>query len=282
MRAWWVRLEMCAAIISVAALVCSLVTPANAAVDMYDGHLRWTFVPYLWFPTSSGTLNFAAPSSLGSNVPPGTTLSVSVAPTLNFGFLGYLEARKDNWSLFTDVVTLNLSNQKSTVAAFNVGQGRINLDPSFDNGTTSSFQTTLATLAASYTTVHQNMSTLDVFLGAQLASANATVNWSLTGPRGQFPQSGSASEGQTLVAGVVGIKGNVQLGGAESRWFLPYYFDVGAGGFSTYEAMAGIAYAFSWGDLLLTYRVLYLDMGSGGLVQSTTMSGPMFGVGFHW
>ena len=42
---------------------------------------------------------------------------------------GYLEVRKSNWSAFTDVITMSLSTQTSTVATFNIGQGRINLSP---------------------------------------------------------------------------------------------------------------------------------------------------------
>ena len=46
--------------------------------------------------------------------------------------------------------------------------------------------------------------------------------------------------------------------------------------------MAGVGYSFSWGDVALTYRQLYLDMGSGNLVQNMTLSGPMLGVAFHF
>jgi hypothetical protein len=204
----------------------------------------------------------------------------SYLTNLNFAFLGYLEARKGNWSVFTDVVTMSVSDLGSTVDSVDFGLGPVHIDPSFNTGTNTSLQTTIATLAASYTLAHRDMTTLDLFLGAQLVSATVGVNWSLAGARGLFPQSGNASAGSTLVDGVVGIKGNLQLGA--SHWFIPYYLDVGEGGYSTYEAMAGIAYAFSWGDVALTYRHLYIDMGTSGLVQNLTLSGPMLGVAFHW
>jgi hypothetical protein len=298
MQSRWARLRIFTIAFALGALCCSLATASSAETDMYDGHLRFTFIPYLWFPTINGTLNFTAPGNLGSGgggggggnlptLPSGTTVGVTVGPNdylthLNFAFLGYLEARKGNWSVFTDVITMDLSSQNSDVTTFNVGNGPVHLDPTFNSSTTAAFSTTIATLAGSYTVLHRNMTTLDVFAGAQLVSANATVNWSLNGPRGQFPQSGTLSAGQELVAGVAGIKGSIQLGGADSRWFIPYYFDVGGGGFTTYQAMAGIAYAFSWGDVALTYRHLYVDMGSGGMVQNLTLSGPMLGVGFHF
>jgi hypothetical protein len=82
------------------------------------------------------------------------------------------------------------------------------------------------------------------------------------------------------VAGVAGINGNIQLG--SSRWFIPYDLDGRGGGFTTYQAMAGIAYAFSWGDVALTYRHLYVDLGSGGALRNLTLSGRMLGVALHW
>lgn len=140
---------------------------------------------------------------------------------LNFAFLGYLEARKENWSVFTDVVTKSLSNQAATVDPVDFRLGPTSIDRSFNTGTNTSIQTTIATLAASYTMAHLDMSALNLFLGAQLVSASLGVNWSLAGGKGLLRRSGSTSAGATLVNGVVAIKGNLQLG--TSYWFIPYY-----------------------------------------------------------
>jgi len=291
---WFVSFRAAVGILIVGGLALALPMPAGAAVDMYDGRWHYTVAPYLWVPTINGTLNFAAPGSLGNlggggmlggGLPSGTTVGVTLGPSalfsnLNFGFLGYFEARKANWSVFTDVIYMSLSSQNTSVTTVNVGLGPININPSFNSSTSTSFQTFLGTLAASYTMVHTDQGTLDVFAGGQIASLNATVNWSLVGPLGAFPQSGTLSRSQSLVAGIGGIKGTVKLGGG--NWFLPYFLDAGGGGFTTWQAMAGVGYAFSWGDVVLTYRHLYLDMGSGGLVQSTSMSGPMLGVVWHF
>jgi len=287
---WWRRLGIFAAIGSLAGVLCAAAATSASAdqPDMYDGHWRFTIAPYVWIPSVSGTFNFTTGSGagvIGVTPPAGTTVSVfvpssSLLANLNWAASGYLEARKGNWSVFTDIITLSLSAQGSKVATFNVGLGPINISPSFDIGTTSSLSTTLASLAGSYTVIHRNGSNLDVFAGAQLASASASVTWSLSGPLGLFPQSGSASRSQEVVAGIAGIKGNLQLG--NTRWFMPYYADVGAGGFSTYQALAGIGYAFSWGNVELTYRILYLDMGSGNLLQNITMNGPMLAAAFNF
>ncbi len=288
-----IGLAVAMSLVLVGCLVPSVSMPAGAAVDMYDGRWHFTLAPYVWLPTINGTLNLQAPGTrssslgglLGATPPPGTTVAVTLGPSsylsnLNFAFLGYFEARKSNWSLFTDVIDISAATQKSSVTTVDFGRGPIQISPSFNTNTSASFSSLIATLAVGYTVVHKDMSTLDVFGGGQYINISASVNWSLTGPRDLFPQSGSLGRSQELLAGVAGIKGNLQLG--TSRWFVPYFFDVGTGGFSTWQAMAGIGYAFSWGDVALTYRHLYVDTPSGNVIQNTTLDGPMLGVVFHW
>lgn len=50
----------------------------------------------------------------------------------------------------------------------------------------------------------------------------------------------------------------------------------------TYQALAGVALGFRWGDLSLTYRYLYYDEGEGGLVQDMSIKGPVVAAGFRF
>ena len=266
-------------------LVLVITMPAHADLNMYDGNWHFTIAPYLWAPTVNGTLNFTAPSGASAGAPPAsTTVGVTVGPNalfthLNFGFLGYFEARKANWSIFADVLDLNLSNQASSVTTINFGSGPIHVDPSFNINTSSTLQTFLGSLAGSYTVWREDKSTLDVFGGAQYLDASSTVNWSLVGPLGLFPKSGSLSGSDHLVAGIIGVKGRINLG--RSNWFVPYFLDGGAGGFTTWQGMVGIGYSFSWLDIVLTYRHLYIDT-QGHVLQNTSLSGPMLGLAFNF
>src|SRR5271170_4223204 len=109
----WTQFGMLLVVASLAGLLCAFATAASADTDMYDGHWRFTFAPYIWAPTINGTLNFTAPgaqggASLPNQIPPGTNIGVTVGPNsyltnLNSAFLGYFEVRKSNWSAFTDV-----------------------------------------------------------------------------------------------------------------------------------------------------------------------------------
>jgi hypothetical protein len=46
--------------------------------------------------------------------------------------------------------------------------------------------------------------------------------------------------------------------------------------------MAGLAYSYQWGDLMLVYRHLYYDRGDDGLMEDFSFSGPAFGARFRF
>ncbi|MBK6396605.1 MAG: hypothetical protein IPF73_19570, partial [Betaproteobacteria bacterium] len=48
---------------------------------------------------------------------------------------------------------------------------------------------------------------------------------------------------------IIGVKGRYAFG-ADRRWFAPYYLDVRTGDSDlTWQAMGGLGYRFSWGDI---------------------------------
>jgi len=66
-------------------------------------------------------------------------------------------------------------------------------------------------------------------------------------------------------------------------WFVPYYVDVGTGASHfTWQGIAGIGYAFSWGELLGVWRYLDYDFKSGKTIKSLSLDGPAVGVAFRW
>jgi hypothetical protein len=82
--------------------------------------------------------------------------------------------------------------------------------------------------------------------------------------------------------GILGIRGAVGLG-EKSKWAIPYYLDIGTGTSAlTCQAVAGIEYRYSWGELQLLYRYLYYDMKGDKLLQNVSLNGPAFGVNFRF
>ena len=90
---------------------------------------------------------------------------------------------------------------------------------------------------------------------------------------------GSVSESGNVTAGIVGAKGRVKLG--ESNWFVPFYVDVGGGdSVTTWQAAAGIGYAYSWGDVRLDYRYMSFDRNGDTLIQGLDTGGLAMGLNF--
>jgi hypothetical protein len=70
--------------------------------------------------------------------------------------------------------------------------------------------------------------------------------------------------------------------GHESHWFVPYYVEFRSGWFHELASARWNRLRVFMGDAFLNYRHTYIDMGQGGLLESTPLSGPMVGVAFHW
>jgi hypothetical protein len=77
------------------------------------------------------------------------------------------------------------------------------------------------------------------------------------------------------------VKGRYVLG--DGRWSIPMYLDAGTGSSKlTWQAAAGVAYSFSWGELNLVYRHLAYDMKSGKTLRDVSFSGPQLGATFSF
>ena len=82
--------------------------------------------------------------------------------------------------------------------------------------------------------------------------------------------------------GIVGVKGRYAVG-SNGRWSLPFYFDAGTGQSKlTWQAAAGVSYAYPWGELTAMWRYLSYDMKSGAPIDNLHFNGPMVGATVRW
>jgi len=241
---------------------------------------QWKFsiTPYLWLPNINGTLKYSVPPGTGSP-------EVKVGPNdylqaLNFAMMISGEVRKERWSVFTDVIYLDFSNEKSSVKSINFGGSLVS--SSVNVSTSSSLKGGIGTLGAGYTVLPDRPVKLDVFGGARYLGLKASTDWQLegviTGPGGgqTFPRTGGISEKVDLWDGIIGVKGRYLLG--DSDWSIPFYLDLGTGSSSlTWQGMLGVAYSFKWGEVTLAYRDLYYDQKDDKLLQNLRFSGPALG-----
>jgi hypothetical protein len=266
--------------------ISALIIAAPARAQSVSPADQWTFslTPYLWLPNVNGTLKYSIPPGAGGSpeveAGPNDYLQNLQAVIMISG-----EARRDRWSVFTDIIYLEFADQGSSVTAVDFGGSLVS--SSVNVATSSSFRGMAWTLGTGYAIQTGQAVTLDVFGGLRYFGLEASTDWQLaaaiTGPGGgqTFPRAGGISGRVDLWDGIVGVRGRVLLG--SSDWSIPYYLDLGAGSSNvTWQGMLGVAYSFKWGGVTLAYRNLYYDQKDDKLLQDLRFSGPALGVTFRF
>jgi len=243
----------------IGALGLAAAAPAAAQqVKLFDGQWHFSVTPYLWLPTVyvdasvNGPVGIAAINT-GMHTTPGTYLK-----NLSFAAMITGEARKGDWSVFTDYMYLRFKNQETTVKAVSGPRGRT---LGFaDAGSEIDLTGNVWTLAGSYTVWREGAKHVDVFAGFRYLGLDMDLDWRVAGTRGILPGlQGSASGDLNKWDGIIGVKGQIPLS-SDGRWFMPYYFDVGSGSNNkTWQALIAAGYRFDWGNATLSLRNLSYD-----------------------
>lgn len=257
----------------------ALLSPLPGMAQDDSGGWEWRATIYGWLPTIKGTTQFPTGGS-------GPTIEVGVddvIDNLDFTFMGALQANKGRWGFFTDVLYLNEGASESASRDLTIGPHAMPAEVSADVGM--DLKSLVWSLAATYKLNSNANNPVDLLFGTRMVDMEQTLKWSFNGDIGGLPlpgRSGSSKVSGTNWDAIIGIKGDLFFG-ADSRWVMPYYLDVGTGDADfTWQAMAGIGYQFGWGALLLTYRYLDYEMGSNSPIDELSFSGPMIGASFQW
>jgi hypothetical protein len=188
------------------------------------------------------------------------------------------EARKDNWLIFTDYIYVHTGGHDSGVKSITGPGGLITVPVNV--GGSNSLVTNVWTLAGGYRVLHEPAVSLDLFAGTRLLSLSAAINWDFSGPTGGVAKAGNVKQTLTEWDGIVGLRGEVRFG--ESKWFMPYYADIGGGSSNwTWAGTLGVGYRFSWGDAILAVQTLQYDF-SDHHELNLRMTGPALGVSFRF
>jgi hypothetical protein len=254
----------------------------------------WQFdiAPYIWFPTVNTSLQYQLPANLGGRLP----TDVSVGPGdlyshIDYGGMFSADVRNGPFSLLTDFMGARFSATTSDVNIKSVdffGLPSIPISRALETSTGTTIGLAIWTLAGGYTVLQGDWGNLDVFAGFRFLSVNARTDYSLAftlvGPRGNgatFGGIGDAKASRDIWNGIAGIRGRIRI--SQSRFFFPYYFDIGGGGSQpTWQIASGLGYQFRWGALSATYRYLVFNQGSNAVVQRVALRGPMLMVNFSF
>ena len=262
------------------AVVASLaaIAPATSRAETPD---EWHYgaTIYVWLPEIGGTTGFPAGSG-GSSV---EVTASDILNALNFAFMGAFQAQKGRWGLATDVNYLDLSSSTKRSSDLKVPGTDLDVGVTAkaDLGITGWVWTTVG----SYRVVDHPDYTMDLVAGARLLNLSEDLKWSFTGDLGDPPiidRSGKSNVSDNIWDGVIGFKGRATFG-AEKKWFVPYYFDIGTGDSDlTWLGMLGAGYSFDWGDVIGVWRYLDYEMSSKDPIQDAYFNGPAFGVTFRF
>lgn len=244
------------------------VSPVLAQTNTSDSQDQWKYsgAIYLWGADLGGrTID-------GSEVEVGFS---DLVDNLETGFMGAFEARKNDWSLLTDIIYLDIGANKTADLSVPVGPIQVPVTTATNLG----LQGLIWHVSGGYELYSANDSRLDLVGGVRYLDLDMDLFLELQslGPG----QSRTVSESLTAWNGIIGLKGRASLG---ERWYLPYYFDLGAGDSdSTWQLAVGIGFqAGSGWDVALVYRYLEWNLASTRVIKDLDFSGPSLGVFFRW
>lgn len=264
-----------------AALLLAAGAIAPGIVQAQASSPGWTFAAtiYGYFPSVSGETSFPVKTGGGS-----VDISASdILDTIDFVAMGTFDAHNGRWGAFTDVMYLDLGGSKSASRDFTIGGKPIPGGTTADLGW--DMKGVIWTLAGQYRVVGGSGLSLDVLAGARLVDIEQDASWVITGSLGPLAPPARTGNGEAEVShwdGIVGLKGRYTIAQAP-KWSLPFYIDVGAGDSDlTWQAFAGVSYAFGWGDLSAGWRYLDYDMKSGKPIKDLNFNGVMVGATFRW
>lgn len=253
----------------------------------------WAFnvAPYLWVPKIDMNVNYKLPGAAGE-LP--TTFSVTPSDYLSkVHFAGMVagEARYERFSILTDLmyIDINSSSFDTRIKSIDVrGRPRLPLTAAASVGSQTNMDSTIWTLAGGYTVLNGEWGNLDVIAGFRYAGISSRTDFNIgvvvTGPfapRNSFGGAGSISGTADLWNGIAGARGKIRI--SQSNWYVPYYFDIGAGGSDlTWQISSGIGYQNGPIGISLLYRYLSFQQSRSHPIRNLDMGGPMAMLNFSF
>jgi hypothetical protein len=254
-----------------------LLAPLSADAQAAD---KWDFgaAIYIYLPTIGAKTTFSSSGS-GSGV---SVDADKILENLKMTFMGTLEASNGTWGVLTDLVYVDVGDSKAGTQALSIGRVGIPAGASAD--VDYDLKGWVCGLAGTYRLVSDPDFKVEALAGTRVLDLRQKVNWSVTGNVGSIAladRAGARELGSQNWDAIVGMRGRANF--AESRWFVPYYIDIGTGESKfTWQAIAGVGHSFGWGDVLVAWRYVDYQMKSGESIESVNFNGPGIAAVFHW
>jgi opacity protein-like surface antigen len=242
-------------------------TPARAQSATAESGWTFEFTPYLWLAGIKGTFGD------GTTVPGGQPPSVDAGfdkllNSLDFAFMGSIEARKGRWGVMSDLIYLSLSEDATVKFAPSLPSTGLKFNAELDG--------TIFTLGGAYR-VSEGSAAVDVIGALRYYSLAPSINVT-AGPAVRLVEPKA-----NWTDPVVGIRIRHPL---TSQWAVTGYADVGGFGIGSdlsYQLYGGAEYFFSKTFTgKIGYRHLQTDYEKDDRKLDLTFGGLMLGLGFRF
>jgi len=205
---------------------------------------------YGWFPTISATTPL-----------PGTGDGMDaddILDDLKMVFMGNYTGRNDTWSVFGDVVYMDLGDSKNHTFP-NGDYAHVSYD----------LKAMVINAGVGYNLVNSKDGLLDVIAGVRYLDLKVDVNMDILRNR-------NVSGSKDFTDAFIGVRGYKNI---NANWYIPYEADIGTGDTDlSWQLFAGVGYRYDWGDVKLGYRYLKFEMEDDSLVEDLTVDGAALGV----
>jgi hypothetical protein len=267
------RLSICVSALTLITTVGA--TPLSAqSLDGWD----WSWEIYGWLPDIEATTQGGADLELPID---------DILDNLDFTFQTSLSASRGNWTLFGDLVYLDLGASDTIGTSRPIGSfGRVDIevDALVD------MKSIISTYGAGYKFYDDAKTKLSAVGGLRYTYMDVTVDADVEGNaeidllgqtfKRQFKDQLDVESDEHFWDGVIGLQGTTQL---NDNWNLLYYADVGTGDSDlTWQASVGVAYAFENFDVTLRYRYIDYEFDSDAPLDSMNVGGPQIGIRFQF
>lgn len=247
----------------VPAFLCSLVstallagaTPAKAESSGWD----YTGSAYIW----GASMTMQTPAGQEGEIP-----FYQILNDLKMVLMGDFSARKDKWSFTSDLIYMNLkqSNERSFTGPIG-GQA--------DLKGTIQMKSWIVTPTVGYAFYESEKARVEVVGGVRYLWIKVGLKINADGTP-VFDEAGSDS----FWDGIVGMRAAINL---SENWYVPAYFDIGAGNSdSTWQALGGIGYRWKRYQTSLVYRYLEYKFDDIPTLAKLEVKGPLLNFSFNF
>ena len=229
--------------------------PALAA----DSNWKYTGSAYIW----GAAMTMKTPEGQEGEIP-----FYQILNDLQMVLMGDLAARKEKWSFSTDLIYMNLKQGNERYFTGPLNQAR-------ELKGTIQMKSWIVTPTVGYAMYDNDTARVEVVGGVRYLWIDVGLKINENGTT-IFDQSGSDS----FWDGVVGLRAAFNL---NERWYIPAYFDVGAGNSDgTWQALGGVGYRWKRYQTSLVYRYLEYKFDDIPTLSKLQVKGPLLNFSFSF